>query len=234
MSGSQFSPVHSAETAVGSGKAGSVQGKAPSIQDVVTMATTPGLPASDRAQRARPQDRLTRNQAAEFVLRYETRIRQIARRKLTQATRGAFDSEDVVASVLRRVDQLAANGTLCPENEAELWSLIKTIASNTAVSKTRLIERTRFLLTEDDAYAYYLLQRLNACTTDDEAQLLVLRMAHALPSERSRQIFFLRLRGATHAAIAGVLSIGEGACRQQWMQMCHELRAAFEGRTIHA
>lgn len=177
---------------------------------------------------------MTREDVARFVLRHEEKIRRIARAKLTLATRTAFDSEDVMSSVLRRVDQLAANGTLRPANEAELWALIKTIASNTAVSKTRLIERARILLTEDGEYAYILVRRLQACATDDEAQLLVLRMAGLLKNERARQVFLLRVRGVSHAAVAAALESSEGACRQNWMQMCRELRLVFEKGLGHA
>lgn len=208
---------------------------APAVSIATTVQRAFAPPAdrpSDRA--ASTPQRLSREAIAHYVLSHESQIRAIARRKLTQATRSTFDSEDVMASVLRRVDQLALNGSLRPDNKAELWALIKTIASNTAVTKTRLIERARFLLTEDGAYAYHLLQRLNACGSDDEAQLLVLRMAGTLKNERSRQILLLRLRGATHGAISGMLGISEGACRQQWMSMCQELRAAFEGGRIHA
>lgn len=205
-----------------------------SAPPVSLAATLPSqfVPPTDRPT-STPQ-RLNREAIARYVLSHESQIRAIARRKLTQAARSTFDSEDVMASVLRRVDQLALNGVLRPDNEGELWSLIKTIASNTAVTKTRLIERTRFLLTEDGAYAYYLLQRLNACGSDDEAQLLVLRMASTLKSERSRQILLLRLRGATHEAISGMLGMSEGACRQQWMETRQELQAAFEGGNLHA
>lgn len=181
-----------------------------------------------------PTPSLSREAVAGFVLRHESRIRAIARRKLTAATRSTFDSEDVMASVLRRMDKLAMEGVLRPRSEGELWSLIQTIASNTAVSKTRLIERARILLTEDGSYAYEFLSRLNRCNTDDEAQLLVLRIAGALTGDRDRQIFLARIRGASHHAIAGILKISEAACRQSWMRICRDLFDAFQSEVSHA
>lgn len=194
-----------------------------------------GSVGSERgASLAAPTAGLGREAVASFVLRHESRIRAIARRKLTQSTRSTFDSEDVMASVLRRMDKLAMEGVLRPRSEGELWALIQTIASNTAVSKTRLIERARFLLTEDGSYAYEFLNRLNSCGTDDEAQLLVFRMAGALEGNRDRQIFLARVRGATHHAIAGMLKMSESACRQHWMRICRELYAAFESEVRRA
>lgn len=199
----------------------------------VSLGTAPQLtPAQGPA--SFPEKDLSREDVARFVLRHESTIRQIARRKLTQATKAVFDSEDVMASVLRRMDKLAHDGALRPRSEGELWALIRTIASNTAVSRTRMMERARILLTEDGSYAYDFVQRLNACSTDDEAHLLVLRMAGSFSSERSRHIFLMRVRGASHAAIAALLNITDGSCRQQWLQMCKELKAAFSGGTFHA
>lgn|GEM_PF-968895 len=171
---------------------------------------------------------LTRAAIAEFLIRNEQSIRRIARQKLTRVTRSTFDSEDVMASVLRRMDRLAVEGCLRPRSEGELWALVRTIAANTAVSKSRLMERARRLEAEDGDYARTLVQRLEACAGDDDAQLLVLRMAASLDKERSREVFLLRLRGANHAAVAGLLGISEGASRQAWMEVCRDLRRRFE------
>src|ERR1044071_4218120 len=104
-----------------------------------------------------------RQAVADYVLENSDKIRAIARRKLTAATRSVPDSEDVCASVARRLDTLAARGELHPRSEGELWALIKVVARNTAVSKTRLIERAREILTDDGPLAYEMLRRLNAC-----------------------------------------------------------------------
>lgn len=172
---------------------------------------------------------LSRDAIAEFLFRNEQSIRRIARQKLTRSTRSTFDSEDVMASVLRRMDTLALEGRLRPRSEGELWALVRTIAANTAVSKSRLVERARSFEAEDGAYARELVRRLDCCVSDEEAQLLVLRMASSLRKERHRELFLLRLRGANHAAAAGLLGISEGASRQVWLEVCRELRERFEG-----
>lgn len=169
-----------------------------------------------------------RRTLADFILSREAQIRAIARRKLTVSTRSVFDSEDVLSSVLRRLDSLVQRGKLRPGCEAELWGFIKVIASNNAVSKSRLIECSRKWLTDEPEYAYYIVKVINACEDDDEVSWLVYRMAGSLAGE-DRQIFFLRVRGAMHQAVARVLGIDEGAVRQRWSRICRELRDRFGG-----
>ena len=114
-------------------------------------------------------------------------------------------------------------------SEAELWALIEAIARNTAVSRTRLIERMQNLVTEEGDYAYFLIRGLNACATDDEATLLVHRMLLSIPDASDRQITALILRGAAHRAIAGLLGITEEHSRQRWKRVREDLVARFKG-----
>ena len=170
-----------------------------------------------------------REAVAAYILEHGDRIRAIARRKLTLNTRRVFDSEEILSSVLRRLDGMAARGTLRPRSEAELWALIEAIAKNTAVSRTRLIERMQNLVTEEGDYAYFLIRGLNACATDDEATLLVHRMLLSIPDASDRQITALILRGAAHRAIAGLLGITEEHSRQRWKRVREDLVARFKG-----
>jgi DNA-directed RNA polymerase specialized sigma24 family protein len=167
-----------------------------------------------------------REAVARYLLAHKDRIRAVARRKLTSKTRAVFDSEEVLSSVLRRVDGLVLEGKLCPRSEAELWGFVDAITRNNAVSRTRLIERARVMLTDEEPYAYELLKRLNAYTTDDEATLLIYRMMSCLQNE-DRHILSLHLRGASHKAIADLLKTSEAACRQRWMRIRHELHDRF-------
>jgi hypothetical protein len=170
---------------------------------------------------------LTRAEIAEYVLAHEEQVRAVARRKLTHATRTVFDSEDVFASVLRRLDEMVAHGRLTPRSEVELWPLIKAIASNTAVSRTRLIERARNLLTEEGPYAYELLKRLNAYSSDEEAELLVYRMMMALADHKDRQLLALILRGSSHRVAGNLIGISEACSRQRWKKIRDELEGRF-------
>jgi DNA-directed RNA polymerase specialized sigma24 family protein len=165
---------------------------------------------------------------ARFVLENEARIRALIRRKIGPATRGVFDSEDVVASVLRRMDQLASRGRLRLDSERELWGLVITIAHNSAVSKTRLIERWRSFSVDE---APEVLPHINACAGDDDALVLIYKMAMALEESGDRQLFFLRLRGASHAAAAQLTGVTEENARKRWERVCKRLRERFGERT---
>jgi DNA-directed RNA polymerase specialized sigma24 family protein len=174
-----------------------------------------------------------RRAIAEYVLENGGIVRAIARRNLTTNTRAVHDSEDVLSSVLRRLDTLAADGSLRLSSERDLWAYISVIARNTAVSKTRLIEIARSYLTEDGAFAYEVVRRLNACRGDEEATILMHRMMGSLKDPIDRQVFALRYRGASHAAIGNLLGTTEEASRQRWRKICQHLRSTFglENRT---
>lgn len=123
---------------------------------------------------------------------------------------------------------MAHTGVFAPRSAEELWGLIKAIASRTAVDRRRLIERARNFLTEDGPYAYELLKRLNACPSDDDALMLVLRIMMSIKNQTDRQIFALLHRGASHRAIAAALRLpSEEASRQRWSVLRRELAARF-------
>jgi DNA-directed RNA polymerase specialized sigma24 family protein len=173
-----------------------------------------------------------REALARYLLEHEASIRAVARRKLTAGTRSVYDSEDILSSVLRRVDSMAREGSLRPRSEAELWALINTIAANNAINRTRLIERARNFLTEDGPYAYELLQRLNAFKTDDEVTLLVHRMLSCLRTAEDRQLLVMYLRGAALNVIAHHLKISAEACRQRWRVIRNLLQERFEAGVL--
>jgi DNA-directed RNA polymerase specialized sigma24 family protein len=169
-----------------------------------------------------------RDFVARYVLANAEKIRAIARRKIPQRSRAATDSEDVLSSVLRRLDEMGERGTLRLDSELELWGLIEAMASNAAVSKVRMIERARNFLTEDAYYANLLLARLQDCAGDDDATLLVLRMTASLKSPEDRQILTLMHRGASHRAIGDLMGFTEQASRQRWKRIRGELCGRFQ------
>jgi hypothetical protein len=161
------------------------------------------------------------------MLSYQDRIRAVARRNISAPSRNITDSEDIFGSVCRRVDEMARAGLINARSDAELWLLIKSLASNTRLEKRRLIERVNALVDEDGEYARSLVQRLSNCGSDDEADLLIRRLAAKLRPGADRQMLFLLLRGASHRVVAEHLGISEQASRQRWATiratLCDEL-----------
>ena len=174
-----------------------------------------------------------RDAIARYVLEQEELIRSLARRKLTARARRIHDSEDVLASVLRRVDLFVARGHLKAASENDVMSLIVAIVRNTAVTKVRLAEQARRIVADDGPYVQSLLNRANACASDDDAALLVSRMMLALDDATQRQYLGLRLRGASHRAVAQVLGLSEAAARQRWGVIVRNLHELFSDRNTN-
>jgi DNA-directed RNA polymerase specialized sigma24 family protein len=166
-----------------------------------------------------------REEIARYLLQNRERVRAFARRKLTARARSVFDSEDVFSSVLRRVDALASAGGLRLRSESDLWGLVAAIAHNSAVNRTRTVERA--CLTQD-SHVHEALKKPEAGSPDDQAALLVLRMM--LKSEEDRRVLLLLHRGAGHRAIGSALGISESASRQRWARIRRMLAERFAKR----
>ncbi len=169
-----------------------------------------------------------REEVAEFILRHEGRVREIARRKLSPGARSAYGSEDVFATVMRRLDALAAKGLIHAESEAQLWLLIRGIVNNVSLHRHRLIESTACRSGEDAEFWSNMHTDLRRCEGDTEAFVLVYEMLMSLEDYTQRQIFMLRLRGVSHRIIAQQLGTTEQAARQRWRLIVAKLREKFE------
>lgn len=169
---------------------------------------------------------LSREYVARFLLENEAKIRELARQKLGN-TRGPQDSEDVFASVTRRFDQLASGKGVRPRSAAELWALVRIVTQNTAIEKVRLVARMRALTDVEGEYARRMADRFESCESDEEATLLVQRMAMTMSSADDRQIFFLNLRGASDQAIATAMRMTKEAASKRRRRLWHSLEERF-------
>jgi DNA-directed RNA polymerase specialized sigma24 family protein len=171
---------------------------------------------------------VTRESVAEFVRTNQHLIRSLAREKLTKVTRSVEDSEDVLSSVFRRMDAMVHQGRVRPRSESELWALVRQMTQNTACTKTRLEERHIEMVGEDGEYAEMVLRRMKACDSDEEAALIIHRLAMKIQDSVDRQLFFLRSRGVTHRAAAQLLGISADAARKRWERTRESLRAKMD------
>lgn len=169
----------------------------------------------------------TREEIARFVIDRKARIQAIARRRLAAGSRGLFDSEDVVASVMRRIDQMASRGALRLRSEGELWALIATIAGHDAITKARIMARSNSIIREDHEFAKFLVERASNCESDEAADAAILDIAASISNATMRQVFLLRLRGASHEAAAGAVGMTPAAVRQQWSTLMRSLSERF-------
>lgn len=180
--------------------------------------------ASDRAHLT-PLDR---ESVARFVLQHADQIRSIARRNLTQHALTCVGSDDILSSVLRRVDEMSAESVLRPISDGELWRLIESITIHTAVSYTRSIERAVAFMSDEGSYAQAFRQRLKAAPDESEAIELVQQMVRRLRQDDAHHMFVLRARGASHEVIAEFLGISPEAARKRWSSACQVMLEILE------
>lgn len=171
---------------------------------------------------------LSRTEAAEFVLSRQPQIRALARSKLTRWARAITSSEDVFASVARRIDGVAAQEELRPCNPGQLWHLVRTVTLNTAISKNRTAARLAQLVEESGYELAGVRDRAEKCRTDEDAMDMLCRVAMLLDRGVDRELFLLRFRGANYHVLAQLLGISEQAARQRWSELCRKIRVAVD------
>jgi DNA-directed RNA polymerase specialized sigma24 family protein len=160
---------------------------------------------------------------SQFLHHRRNDIRRIGSERL-KGMRGRFeDSEDVYSSVCLRMIKMAHAAKLRPRGDEEVWALASKIAENTAISKVRVLKRIQTELAEDEASD--LSRFFSVCESDEEATLMLHRLAQRLESGEDRQLLVLRLRGMSHEMIARSLSINPAAARQRWTALMKRLRA---------
>lgn len=171
---------------------------------------------------------LSRRDLADFVYRHESLIRQAAARRLHPGARGVADSEDILQTVLMRLDQLAARGRLDFESEHKIVSLAVVIAQNRATDRTRMVQLARKHASQDGEFARLILRRLEA-NEEEDATILLLEMLTTLERPDDRLYLSLRARGTAHQAIAQALGISHDAGRKRWESIRRRLAEVFAG-----
>lgn len=170
-----------------------------------------------------------REHLAHLLMNHFPVLEKVAQRKLTNRTRGVHDGADVASSVLRRIDMLAQEGRLAGMTDDQVVAFAVTIASNQAVSRTRSMERLATHLREDGEYARLLHDRLGRLDDDEQATMLLCRIALSIEDSASRQLFLLRWKGLSFPIIAQLLRITPEAARQRWSALRKILEARLRG-----
>lgn len=181
------------------------------------------LPLEDLAARVRAGDR---SAAAVVVIRYGPMFRQRIRRKLSRAVRTLFDSEDVVASVARRLDQGIADGRVHIADGEHLLALIQRMIQTTVVDKSRIASRLRVVEGPDSEWAR--VYRRRAEKRDELLGDETLECAIRSLDGQSEQLqLSLWLRGEPHQVAADRLGISAALARKRWENIRHKLEIAL-------
>ncbi|HYF14055.1 MAG TPA: ECF-type sigma factor [Phycisphaerales bacterium] len=168
-----------------------------------------------------------RDAAAEFVSTYGPFLRRRIRAKLDHSLRRIWDSEDIFATVCRRLDEFVERKSVRATSVAEMLTLLRTIAQHSIVDKGRILTRLRRAEDEDAAFASSLERSIGAPT--DTAGLDIQTCLSWIESERDREILEGWLLGHSHESIALDLGITPELCRKRWQLIRERLRARLEG-----
>lgn len=183
--------------------------------------------AGDLLARMRAGDR---EAVGEFINRYGNRIRRRVRGKLNPAMRRVFDSQEILATVARRLDKLVYERRITADEDAQLWTLVANIARNATIDKVRLFQRLRRVENDDRAFAQSLLHDLETAgrSDSDGCEIHIERLLRAIPDSTDRQILELWLRGIPCVAIAQSLRIPPGTVRRRWGDIKRKLIPSLE------
>jgi DNA-directed RNA polymerase specialized sigma24 family protein len=183
---------------------------------------------SDPISRIREGDR---DAAASFVTANSALIRRRYRQKLSRRARRLCDSQDLLATILRRFDRLVHEKGVRASSMEELWSLIFTIGDNAMIDKARIVEKLHRVEGPDSLLAYELRCRLaraeRIATRLGQEQGLETELdelLRSIPDSTNRQILTMWLMGHSHDFIADDLGVPSVTVRQRWHRLREQLR----------
>ena len=173
-----------------------------------------------------------RDAAAEFITRYGTRIRRRIRGKLGPALRRVFDSEDVLSTLGRRLDEFVSSGRFDPADEDELWALLLHMARHAVIDKARDVQRSRRAEDGDGPLVGHLSRhRAGGGSESPAADEEVGKALDSLPDRIDRDILSMRLEGERHAAIARFVNLPRTAVEKRWQRIKRRLRRRLSEET---
>jgi len=171
-----------------------------------------------------------RQAGASFIGAYGERIRRRYRHKMGRAVRRLFDSQDLLATIGRRLDSFIQSGRLSAASEGELWAFVFRTADNVIIDRNRLASRLKEADFEDRRLAEVLESRLGRGLQQESGEWAyeIDRVLMAVPAGTDREMVSLWLAGNRHAVIAEHLGMTEAAVRKRWERLRETIREAVE------
>lgn len=171
--------------------------------------------------------RKDREAAAEFLRRYEGRIRRRVRGALNPAIRRLYDSLDIVSTMSRRLDAYVAAGKFESLGVDRAWSLLCRLAEHAVVDKARIVRRADRLEGPDGEFVRRMIERLDSAPVATEIEIDA--TIDSLPDETDRRILTLWLHGMEHRRIGEEIGLGHDAVRKRWERIRRSLSERFRG-----
>jgi DNA-directed RNA polymerase specialized sigma24 family protein len=175
-----------------------------------------------------------REAAATFITKYGTRIRRRIRGKLNPSIRRVFDSQEILSTVGRRLDQYVRSGKLEATSEPQIWSLVIRMANNAVIDKSRVFRRLQQVEDEDGEFAHELLRRFHHAErrSSDGAELELENVLNMFADDDERTILSMWLGGAAHTEIAQYLELDAATVRKRWQSIRKRIRDRFDPEIV--
>lgn len=157
-----------------------------------------------------------RGAAAAFVMRHEQKIRRRYRRQLGPNMRRLFDSQELLSTVLRRLDRYVVNETIRAPSDGAIWHLVFKIADAALVDRIRVLNRLKQVRDEHQEIARQMLKRLEPTSNNEDFAEQLDGLLRSLPCPTDREIVSLWLGGASLNQISEILQITPAATRKRW------------------
>lgn len=169
----------------------------------------------------------SRCEIANLLLHNREVLRGRVSRKLRQAGVDGIDTEDVLSSVLRRIDMALLRGVLRTEDNREFWAYVVAVTNNVTLNKLRTARVRLIGVPTRGDEPRRLASRFAGCSDNDEAAELLHDMIMSLRSDTDRELVFWKLSGTSYIAISAATGRSPEALRSQWAKICRQLRASF-------
>lgn len=187
---------------------------------------------SDLIDRVRAGDR---SAAAEFVLSCWPQIQWRVRRKMNSQMRRLFDSQEILSTVARRLDEFVVSRSLGTINRARLWGLIATIAQNAVVDKARILKRIARVEDLDRELNETLTRGVGgrgeaSANADTESAEQVAVLLEQVQDPTDRSIFNMWLNEFSHVEIGDTLGLSPKAVEWRWRRVKSSLRDYVRSR----
>lgn len=212
-----------------------VSGVTQNSVEIVTTAADGQTPSVDNPAfllvRMRAGDR---SAAAEFIAVYGPQIRRRIRGKLGPTMRRLFDSQEILSTLGRRLDNFVHTKRLRADSVPELWALVLKIADNSLLEKARVYRALQRKEGEDSPFATQVLGRLREAETRDPEgpELEIAEAMSTLEDKVDREVLSLWLLGVPHIHIAETLGMEPPAVRKRWQAIRERLRVHLETEAV--
>ena len=176
------------------------------------------LGADELRERIRTGDREV---IAAFVIRNGPVIRRRAAGRLGSRMRRLFDSQEILSTVLRRIDDYIKRGHLSVESEAQLMKLMLQMTSAAVVDKARISRRLERV---EGPQRQRRPESEEAGGEQTDPGVVVDEAFKAMDKEVDRDILWMWLSDVPQAVMADLLCESPEYVRKRWQRIRERLR----------